>query len=265
MNPDHVHANPTTLFKLPSPLSNWLRSFLVRNGIFATILGFSVLSILFSCLVTSVIITLLGSRMDVVGLSVSILVPAIVAPLFSYIHLSMALELENLREEVRILAITDSLTQAYNRTYLVGITRREIEIARRSAQPLSLILMDVDDFKMINDTNGHLCGDEYLKKLCATCQKVIRAHDIFARYGGEEFIVLLPGLDSEDAQACAERIRDTVAHMQVECHQKTIQTTISLGVTTLSGKDYDLEDLFHKADQALYRAKGSGKNRVCVD
>jgi len=141
----------------------------------------------------------------------------------------------------------------------------ESELARavRYSAPLSLLMMDVDHFKLINDTYGHKAGDRVLKKISETCQKTLREIDIIGRVGGEEFAVLLPETDIDQAMDVAERLREEIAKAKVEIDQVLpINFTISIGVTTLTPQNENIEGLLNVADKALYVAKDSGRNRV---
>ena len=263
MDQTKQRTTPPHIISLSTPFSTWTRRFLVRYGVIKTVVLFVALSVILSVLISSVVVRAFGSVLDRLGLTIAIVVPAIVAPIFSYLHLSMAMEIENLREEVRLLAITDNLTNAYNRRYLVGTAQHEIDAAHSRSQPLSLILFDIDEFKSINDSYGHLCGDAVLQKISAVSKTALRGQEVLIRYGGDEFIALLPGMDRTEALALAEWIRAAVCALLLEWNDKSVHTTISMGVTALEAGDRDLDDLFHKADKALYAAKGSGKNRVC--
>jgi diguanylate cyclase (GGDEF)-like protein len=250
--------------KFPPAIYNWLRGFLMRHGVARTVIAFTFLSIIVSVLVTILVANLFSDGPGVIGLAIAVAVPAIVGPLFTYLQLSLLHELERTREEVRALAITDGLTRAFNRRHFIGLAGRELDRARRHALPLSIILFDADDFKKINDTYGHLCGDAALQQISASCQTVVRRHDVFARYGGEEFILLLPGTGAADAHIVAERIRQLVAETGIECTGRSIRVTISIGVTTLQGEKATLDELLARTDRALYEAKAAGKNCVRV-
>jgi diguanylate cyclase (GGDEF)-like protein len=138
----------------------------------------------------------------------------------------------------------------------------ELERGHRYQQPTSLIMMDADYFKNVNDTYGHIAGDKVLVALAQLLTREIRSSDLVARYGGEEFMLLLPETPLEEAQGTAERIRRTVAETPVRVDDQTIRFTISLGVTSSESAGQDFESLLKEADQRLYQAKQSGRNRV---
>jgi diguanylate cyclase (GGDEF)-like protein len=140
--------------------------------------------------------------------------------------------------------------------------RVELSRARRQALPLSVIMLDVDFFKSINDRFGHETGDTVLVALAATIHATLRGGDVFARMGGEEFIVMLPGQGLSDAFQTAERLRLLIAqNVLPDCPDRI---TVSAGVAGLENASEDIGDLLRRADQALYRAKHQGRNRVCV-
>ena len=177
-------------------------------------------------------------------------------------HAAIALDNARLFSEVQQLATTDSLTGIFNRRHFFALARGEVERSRRYQYPLSLIMLDIDHFKQVNDTYGHATGDMILQQIAQRCRKNLRETDIFGRYGGEEFVVLLPLTDLENARLVAERLRLEAAEVGREANVEGV--TISLGVAAMSGSGEDPESLLGKADQALYAAKQAGRNRVEV-
>ncbi|HEY5546450.1 MAG TPA: diguanylate cyclase [Gemmatimonadaceae bacterium] len=164
------------------------------------------------------------------------------------------------------LAQTDPLTKALNRRALGERLAAEMERVRRYSTTLSLLLIDLDHFKQINDTHGHLAGDDVLIEVAALLQRVVRAVDIVARYGGEEFVVVLPETGAPGAEAFAERLRELIEEESFAVFRGApIRLTTSIGVACFPGFAVDsVEDLLANADQALYRAKADGRNRVRV-
>jgi diguanylate cyclase (GGDEF)-like protein len=166
-------------------------------------------------------------------------------------------------EEIYRLAIVDGLTEIANKRYLLEFLNRELARAERYERPLTLILLDIDRFKAVNDERGHLCGDSVLRELALRLKPVVRAEELLARYGGEEFAVVLPEATSEQAVVVAERLRQLVADAPFTFDGQTFGLTISLGVATASGKETTApETLIHRADEKLYEAKHGGRNRV---
>ncbi len=171
-------------------------------------------------------------------------------------------EIERLQAALREQAIRDSLTGLYNRRYLDETLDREVARARREGNPLSLVMMDIDHFKDVNDTYGHQVGDEVLRVLAATLLADIRAEDVACRYGGEEFLILLPNMPLVAALERAESWRAEVAALQIRHGGFQLQFTVSLGVASYPEHGKTPDDLTRGADQALYRAKAEGRNRV---
>ncbi|WP_198314481.1 GGDEF domain-containing protein [Chitinibacter sp. GC72] len=159
------------------------------------------------------------------------------------------------------LATTDELTQVPNRREWQQRSSEAIVRSRRYKDPLSIIMLDIDHFKRINDEHGHLVGDVILKRLSQRCSKNLREIDTFARWGGEEFVILLPETDEAHALIVAEKLRHAVCAEPILSEGQTpISLTISLGVTSLSMIDLSLDDLLRRADEALYAAKAAGRN-----
>ena len=171
-------------------------------------------------------------------------------------------EIGRLQVALQELAIRDGLTGLYNRRYLDETLEREVSRARREGSPLSLVMLDIDHFKRVNDTYGHQVGDEVLKMLARTLAVDIRAEDVACRYGGEEFLILLPNMPLETALARAEAWRHAVASLSVVHGNFPIRFTISLGVSAYPEHGKTPDELTRCADQALYRAKREGRNRV---
>lgn len=173
-------------------------------------------------------------------------------------------EIGRLQVALQELAVRDSLTGLYNRRYMDETLEREVSRARREGNPLSLVMLDIDYFKKVNDTYGHQVGDEALRMLATTLLADIRAEDVACRYGGEEFLVLLPNMPLETAMLRAQRWREAVEGLSVVMGNFNITFTVSLGVAAYPEHAKTPDDLTRCADQALYRAKNSGRNQVNV-
>jgi two-component system cell cycle response regulator len=168
-------------------------------------------------------------------------------------------------ERLEVLALTDSLTQTLNRRALMDRLDSELDRARRYSLTLSLLMVDLDHFKAVNDSFGHLAGDEALRGVARVLQREARSVDVVARYGGEEFVVILPETGEDGAVKVAERIRARVAEQASEGLVPMPAVTVSVGVATvLSTQIQAPEELIALADEALYRAKAQGRNRVCT-
>lgn len=158
----------------------------------------------------------------------------------------------------------DGLTQAFNRKHWEECLAAEFSRARRYKQDLALVMLDLDQFKLLNDTFGHQGGDKVLIETAKVINELLRMGDLFGRYGGEEFAVILPNTDLVGAEEVAERIRKTIEHNAIDYQGRSIRVTVSIGVAIINEQDSRYEDLISHADIALYRAKNSGRNRVCI-
>jgi diguanylate cyclase (GGDEF)-like protein len=173
-------------------------------------------------------------------------------------------ELQGANEVLEQLSITDGLTKLHNHRFFQDYLTREIKRVRRSTEPLSMLLLDLDDFKRLNDRLGHAAGDQLLKAVARTLNDSVRESDFLARYGGEEFVVLAPGTDLDGAVHLAEKIRAAVAESSfiVDDSMRIVKVTVSIGVAQYQG---DRKAFFANADRALYRAKAEGKDCVVAD
>ncbi|MFL5561895.1 MAG: diguanylate cyclase [Gemmatimonadaceae bacterium] len=168
------------------------------------------------------------------------------------------------KARLEALATTDAVTTLLNRRALVDRLSHEMERARRYGTPLALLMVDLDHFKDINDTHGHLVGDEALREVARLLQSGVRNVDIVARYGGEEFAIVLPETSNEGAVAFAERVRERVAeHVFANERLPSLRITVSVGVASVPSAEIEsVEDFFARSDEALYRAKAGGRNQV---
>ena len=165
-------------------------------------------------------------------------------------------------DEIYRLTTVDGLTQISNRRFFEEALEREISRCNRYGREMSLVLIDVDHFKQINDNHGHLAGDAVLKQLASTIKNRIRREDVFARYGGEEFALLLPEVNLEGGAAMAEKARKLVEGQKFEFDQQRIPVTISAGVAALAGTQREPADIIRAADAKLYESKSTGRNKV---
>ena len=173
-------------------------------------------------------------------------------------HISLAVKTKYLHTK----AVVDSLTKLYTRSHFDREMQAAIEFAHRSKKPFSLILIDIDHFKKVNDTYGHATGDVVLRQVAVRITKVLRKYDTAYRYGGEELAVLLPGTGIKQATRTAERLREKVEAQKVRgANNELVATTVSLGVAQFQPDD-DADSLFKRADARLYKAKESGRNQV---
>lgn len=178
---------------------------------------------------------------------------------------ALALDYALTLRRVEALSVTDDLTQLYNSRYLNQVLRREAKRASRSGRPLSLLFMDLDGFKGINDTHGHLAGSRALVEAAAVIRGSARETDVVARFGGDEFSIILPDTGSEGAVSVADRVRERIAaHPFLAGNGLNLRLTASIGVATLPDVAASAEELVRAADTAMYRIKESGKNGVGI-
>ena len=171
-------------------------------------------------------------------------------------------KIQRLNAGLEQLAMTDYLTNLYNRRYFMQRGMEEFKRARRNNQPLALLMMDIDQFKKVNDTHGHEAGDMALQQVAAALKSSLREIDILGRMGGEEFAVLLPNTSMREATVLAERVQKTIAGMSVQIPDTSLTITISIGVAVLTDEMSGIDHVLKNADIAMYQAKSHGGNRV---
>ncbi len=170
---------------------------------------------------------------------------------------------ESFQRQMFDSALRDPLTQAYNKRYFFDRLDSELRFSLRHSSPLTLLLLDLDKFKNINDTFGHQAGDKALVMFASHVRSTIRNEDVFARYGGEEFVIITRGIDRPGAHQFAERLREEISKLVVEHDGKTFSFTTSMGVATIPENTVASADaMVEIADRALYEAKEAGRNRV---
>jgi diguanylate cyclase (GGDEF)-like protein len=164
-------------------------------------------------------------------------------------------------ETVYKMMTTDGLTQVYNKRYLLDVLDRELARAQRTGHPLSVLLLDLDHFKTVNDSYGHLAGDDVLQELCRRTRALLRSDELLARYGGEEFAVVLADCSATQARQVAERIRQITSASAFQTEGAAISVTVSIGLAC-SQDEHSVSDLLDRGDKNLYAAKRAGRNRV---
>jgi len=246
-----------------------IKTCLKRFGLWPVVVAVTVISIAVSLLMAlTVHYLVLGIPMPASAWALSIGCPLLIAPTMSVGSFSLLLKLDLAHEQLRIISDTDYLTGAYNRRYFMTRLSEEVERCIRAGRPFSLALMDVDNFKTVNDTHGHSAGDEVLRCMAKACMAQLRSIDTFARVGGEEFAVLLPHTDAEQAMQWIERLRQSVAQLRIELPSTNLTVTVSIGLVSPGMPALvstpEINAVLRVADEALYRAKREGKNRVAV-
>lgn len=169
-----------------------------------------------------------------------------------------------LYRKVQELAIKDGLTCVFSRRYLMERFKEEIARSEKFNYKFSLLMVDIDHFKDYNDRYGHFVGDAILKEVSTTVRENIRQIDLVGRYGGEEFVVILTETDREGGQFAAERIRQAIEAKKIRAYDEDLKITISIGIAVFPEDSRQTQALIDNADQALYQAKQSGRNRVCI-
>ncbi|CAI8738598.1 diguanylate cyclase [Pseudomonas sp. IT-P291] len=169
---------------------------------------------------------------------------------------------KRMESELHRLATTDALTQSSNRRHFFECAHREFAHARQRGEPLSFLMLDIDDFKIINDTYGHQEGDNVLQRIADSGRAALRRGDLFGRIGGEEFAAVFPGCTPQMALQVAERLQQQIQRLRFTHEGQTFGITVSQGLTSLTAADENVENLFSRADTAMYQAKHEGKNRI---
>ena len=197
-----------------------------------------------------------------VWLSTSIMVPLLITPPIGLLVISMAYELAEAKAALSDVALSDPLTGIANRRFFVSQAEIEIARARRTGAPLSLLVVDIDHFKEINDTYGHAVGDQVLQSVVAVCLGALRTGDTLSRLGGDEFVALLPGTSDAVASGVAQDLCDLVEQLSLRAIGPRTGVTLSIGIATLQPGVSDWHGLLEAADRNLYLAKGAGRNRA---
>jgi len=253
--PDRDDAPPPDLFRRLSRL-------LLRLGPRRALAALTLLVLAGALAVPQLVISVLGHGDRLIAAVSASLASLLLTPIFGSLLLRLVFELEATRERLAELVIRDELTGISNRRHFMATLQREWNLARRHSSIGTLLLIDADGFKRVNDTHGHLCGDAVLCEAAKVIAGSLRQVDLLARFGGEEFIVFLPHTDSFGALDVAERIRSRVQAAQVSWQGLQISVTVSIGVAPIRRELPTLDWMIHEADTALYAAKAAGRNCV---
>ena len=173
-------------------------------------------------------------------------------------------QLQEVNARLREDAATDPLTQVANRRHFDHIAAAEIRRAHRYQWPMTLLMLDIDYFKRVNDLFGHAVGDEVLRRVAAACTRHLRSHDLIARHGGEEFTILLPHSDLQGAEITARRLMQEIRDLHIDSLEGSA-VTVSIGVAALAASDESIQAVLKRADDAMYRAKAAGRDRVAFE
>lgn len=247
------------------PSLGLLKALLLRWGLPAVVLLITLGSVAVSIVIAAGLTYLVfDGTMGLSAWVITIATPSLIAPVMTYLTLRLVLQLERARSDLDHAVHHDTLTGLHNRRYFMQALQQQIQQAESTGASFAVAIIDVDNFKAINDRHGHLGGDEVLRHLVAQCREQLRASDVFARIGGEEFALLIRDADLEKAQQCAERFLHAAQARPVAMSQGPQPVTISIGLALFHQGMTHLDRVLRLADQALYTAKRNGKNRIEV-
>ncbi|MDB5613639.1 MAG: hypothetical protein JWQ22_1292 [Devosia sp.] len=240
-------------------------AWLLKIGRTRTLILSTMIAITTSCLVTALVMLVLpdSGAYFWYNMIVAVVSPLVSAPGLTLVAISMVYQLNTAQTALTLAAETDELTGVSNRRSFMTQAELAFANAQAGGTPFTIVMIDIDHFKAINDTHGHSVGDDVLRDVAQACQAALRASDCFARFGGEEFVALLQLTDTAGAAAVAEILRKTVAVLAFE-NRTPPTVTVSLGVASYLASSESLHDILNEADRQLYAAKAAGRNRVMV-
>lgn len=257
-----VRASPAAApFPFVLPRYRMLSRLIDQIGIVRTAVVLLLASVALSMLVTAAMMAVFVGEVYTIAVVLSAAVPALAAPPFLFQLLRLVGRLRAAQEELRRLSIIDPLTGAFNRRHFVDLAELEVARARRYGDPFSLLMLDLDDFKAVNDVHGHVAGDQVLRAVSDLCRAQVRNTDVFARIGGDEFVVLLPHADLPRAAESAERLRARIAAASVRWDGESIVLRASIGVAAYEPSMEGVDDLLAAAGRAMLAAKRQGKSQ----
>jgi diguanylate cyclase (GGDEF)-like protein len=237
------------------------RIILKRYGTAKVTIGLTLISILLSLGITW---GLKGGPLGE-GLAIANIVPLLIAPIMNVQILRLLLQMDEAEQRLQVLSHTDDLTQTYNRRYFMQYIDQEFKRTKRYGSTFSIAILDLDNFKEINDKWGHLVGDQVLRTLTNMLKESIRQADVCARYGGDEFVFLFPQTDKQQTEIWLRRIYETFATNSIQVDSLQIKASFSMGVAVFDATLDNFDDLLRQADNALYGAKHTGGNRFVLN
>ncbi|MCV6610444.1 MAG: GGDEF domain-containing protein [Amphritea sp.] len=248
-----------------------LLQLVINIGRIRSVLLITMISVAISLLITWLCVRFLASSQHNMTLSLLIAtaVPLIAAPATSWPLMGLFLKVHRLEAEMRRLALTDPLTSLANRRYFLEQAENYLALARRSQHPVSVIMLDIDHFKRINDSYGHATGDKVLQLFSESLRQLCRESDAVGRLGGEEFAILLPDSDAQAAAQFCQRLHQQTSELEHQQDNQVIHFTVSAGIKAIDPADIttdtiSLDRLLNEADKALYRAKEAGRNQTRI-
>ena len=201
-----------------------------------------------------------GQLPDPLALFIAAVTPALIVPGACFLNMRLVYQLRSANERLAALSETDPLTDTLNRRRFVEIAERELALAQRHRYPTTVVLLDFDNFKKVNDRYGHHVGDDVLVGSIEVMKTVVRQSDVLGRFGGEEFILLLPHTSAEGAVALVNRLREAVANTAIELPTGRLHVTLSAGCLTCGVSSSSLDAMVQRADELLYQSKANGRD-----
>jgi diguanylate cyclase (GGDEF)-like protein len=241
-----------------------MRNLLIRLGPLRSTLALTFLSILIAVSLTVAINALMGKNASLISLWIAVIVPAIIAPVYSLPFMRLLIRLDGAEKRLHELTRRDALTGLYSRTYFIELAEREMERTLRYGEPFSIIVLDIDGFKVVNEIYGHPAGDKVLKVFSQVILDTLRQSDVVARFGGDEFVTLLPNTSAKNVQACIERIHKVLQRTSIVHEGSEIRFTACAGTATYCNLYIELDMILQQADKALCQAKSLGKNQFVI-
>lgn len=242
-----------------------MSQYLLKIGQLRLTLLITLISIVCSVAITLTILTIGLGKISPIGVVISIVAPLVIAPLMSWHVIGLMLKVARLEHDMRQLATYDQLTQLLSRTVFIKRASTLLNRYQKQQRAITFAYLDIDNFKLINDNYGHSAGDQVIASLGKLIITKTTDNDLSGRLGGEEFIICIPDLDLAGATAVIEELLTEIRQSSVQCNNLALSYTVSVGVThTNSTTTQSLEELIKRADQALYQAKRTGKDKLVI-